>query len=785
MNYILKTYIIVFLTFLLFQTNIFGQNIVINEFMSDNESVLQDEDGDFSDWIELYNSSNNTINLLNYRLSDDSSNLNKWVFPWKSIPPHSFLMVFASGKNRIDTTELHTNFKIAKSGENLLLCNSGGEIISSTAPVSLPPDNSYGCVNDGNQFMCTFKDPTPNISNSGSYGIYSSHTSGFHNDSFYLSLIQSDDNLEIYYTLNGGLPTINSLTYSSPLHITSNISSPYTISSIPTTPMEGPYPLSTFIWKEPESVYKANVVRFASFDNDTMRSCVYTKTFFVDPDIETRYTFPIISLVTDSLNLFDYDTGIYIPGNTFDENGFNWWPSGNYHNRGPEWERDIHISYFENDGIIGFETDAGMRMRGYGSTVNPQKSFGVYFRNDYGLNKINFPVFENSNTNKYKRLIFRNSGNDFLFTHFKDALLQGLLMSLDLELQQFQPAVMFFNGEYWGIHNIREKYDKYYFKYHFGIDEDNINILGICGGIKEGENSDYLELVNFVEVNDMSLNENYLFAKNKVDIQNFIDFQIAEIFYANYDWPCNNFNIWKTNDPGSKWRFLIFDLDYSFGFNINSSFDTHSFEHATSTNNGWPYCECSNLLFRKFLENDEFEQQFVDRFAYHLNNTFSSTLVFDSIDKYELLFNPEMVEHIARWGYPPSIDNWQEHIQTLRDFAQERPCFIREDIMDFFDLTAFDFVCYTGIKKLNSSKLVLAPNPSNGKFYLNNNSLNTIKVSVTITSVSGKLVYAESELVLVGNTRQYINLTGLPNNTYIIHLFNENYSERRKIVVVK
>ncbi len=753
--------------------------------MSDNESILQDEDGDFSDWIELYNSSNNIVNLLNYRLSDDSSNLNKWVFPWKSIPPNSFLLVFASGKNRIDTTELHTNFKIAKSGESLFLCNSAGEIISSTAPVSLPPDNSYGCVANGNQYYCVFDSPSPNISNAASYGVYSSHGSGFYEDDFYLSLFPSDENLEIRYTLNGGLPTKNCLLYSLPLYVTSNVSEPYNISSIPTTPMEGPYPLSNFIWKEPESVYMSNVVRFASFENDTIRSSVFTKTFFVDPDIENHYTFPIISLVTDSLNLFDYDTGIYIPGKTFDENGFNWWPSGNYHNRGPEWEREIHLTYFENNGTIGFETDAGMRMRGYGSTVNPQKSFGVYFRNDYGLNKINYPVFKNSNINKYKRLIFRNSGSDFLFTHFRDALLQDLLKSLDMELQKFQPTVLFFNGEYWGIHNIREKYDKYYFKYHYGIDEDNINILGICGGVKEGENTDYLELVDFIQVNDMSLNENYLFATNKVDIQNFIDFQIAEIFYANYDWPCNNFNIWKTNDPGSKWRFLIFDLDCSFGYNNNALFDTHSFEHATSTNNEWPHCECSNLLFRKFLENEEFEQQFIDRFAYHLNSIFSSILVLDSIDKYEMLFNPEMEEHIARWGYPLSPTHWQEHIQTLRDFAQERPCFIREDIMDFFDLSAFGFICYTGIEELNSNELVLAPNPSNGKFSLYNSSLRTKKVSATITSVSGKLVYTESMIVLDGNARHYFNLAGLPNDTYIIHLFNENFSERRKIVVVK
>ena len=786
MKDILSICTITIILMLSYPSQIFGQSMVINEFMSENESVIQDEDGDFSDWIELYNNSSNPMGLLNYSLSDDSTDLAKWVFPEITIQAHHFLLVFASGKDRLDTNELHTNFKIKQSGENLFLSGPDGAVVSSINAISVPTDHSYGCFTDGSPDLCFFDFPTPNSSNTGSGDIYCSHPSGFYTEGFSLSLIPSSENHEIYYTLNGEIPTKNSLLFSSPLFITNITSVPNNISTIPTTPLDGPPELYNYIWNEPGNVYKANVIRFASFDGDAIQSQIFTKTYFIDPLIEDRFTFPVLSLVTDSLNLFEYDTGIYIPGKTFDENGFNWgWATGNYHNRGSEWERNVHVSYFENSGTLGFETGAGMRMRGYGSAASPQKSFTAYFRNEYGLNEINYNVFGNPDTNIYKRLIFRNSGNDFIQTHFKDALLQGLLKQLDLDLQDFQPSVVFFNGEYWGIHCIREKYDKYYFKYKFGIDEENINILDYCGEIKEGSNTDYLELIDFVEGNDMSLPANYLFAKNEIDVQNFIDFQIAEIYYANYDWPCNNYKIWKTNDTGSKWRFLIYDLDLSYAYDSTSLYNTPSLEHATSDVDEWPTCSCSNILFRKLLDNEEFKQGFIDRFAFHLNTTFNASSVIDSIDKFETLFFPEIEEHIDRWGYPSSLELWQGNIEILKDFTLNRPCFIQDHIMAFFNLTEFDFDCNNDIKEFREgSKLTLMPNPGSGVFYLYNNSSGTITMDILVTSISGQVVYNEKNATIQGKGKHALNLTVLSNNTYILHYYNPDFSERKKIIII-
>lgn len=761
--------------FLLFVVVVNAQTVAINEFMSSNSSCIQDLDGDFVDWIELYNNSNEIVNLNDYTISDDIEDINKWVFPSVIIPPQGFLLIFASGKDRYEPAELHTNFKIKQTGEKLFLSNSSAELIFTTDSVFVATDKSYGSIQDGSLLFVSFENPTPNLSNSISNDIYSSHQSGFYNNEFLLTLISANENQEIYYTLNGEMPTKNSLLYSSPLLISNITSASNSISLIPTTPLEGQYPLSTLIWKEPNNVYKSNIIRFAGFEDDTIKSKVYTNTFFVDPGIFNRYTFPVVSIVTDSLNLFDYDTGIYIPGKTFDELGFNWFPTGNYHNRGVEWERNIHISYFENNGSLGFESDAGMRMRGYGSTACAQKSFGVYFRNEYGVNKIDYPVFEVSNTNIYKRLIFRNGGNDFLYAHLRDALLQDLLKPLDLELQNFKPSVVFFNGEYWGIHGIREKYDKYYFEYQFGIAENNINILSICGSVEEGSNSDFVDLINYINNHEMSLNESFDFVSGKIDIQNFIDFQIAEIYYANYDWPCNNFKIWKTNDLTSKWRFLIFDLDYTFGYDHNCTYDTPSMEHATSMQNGWPYCECSNLLFRKLLENITFKQQFIDRFAYHLNTTFNSENVLNKINDFEALFSPEMDEHIARWSYPSNFSQWTSELDILREFAKERPCFIRDNIINFFNLIDFDFDCDLIIADNNfDNKLIVFPNPCENR--LNVNTVRLQNETLFFYNIQGALV--KSVVVSEGITN--VDVSNLASGMYLLMCVN-----KKSIVIIK
>lgn len=763
-------------------SSLYSQTIIINEFCSSNESILIDNFGNSSDWIELYNNNNQPVNLLNYALSDDSNELRKWILPEVIIPAHNYLIIFASGNT--DTNELHTNFKIKQSGEAIYLTDNNHSIVSTMPAVYVLTNKSYGCITDANHFKTQLHTPTPGYSNSNSNSIYNTHSSGNYNSVIRPVLIPANGSGTIYYTLNGNTPTSNDFLYTDTLNFTNkpNINTSYNL--IPTTPLEGPSHLLSFIWKEPKSVFKTNTLRYAIIANDTIQSDVYSKTYFVNS--EHRYSFPIISLVTDSLNLFDYETGIYIPGKRFDQMGFNWWPEGNYLNGGMEWERPAHLSYFDANGELAFKTKVGLRMHGNGSTAYPQKSLRVYFRKEYGTKNITYPIFEKSTTNTYKRLILRNSGNDFIYTHFRDALLQELIKPLGLELQNSQPSILFINGEYWGIHNIREKFDAHHFANHFNLEKDDVNILSICGDLEEGDNTDFLDLMNFITSNDISIDTNYDIIKQKIDIPNFINSQLAEIYIANYDWPCNNYKIWKSNSPDSKWRFLIYDLDLSFGYHENSTVAYNSLEHSTNFNQELPgYCECTYTLFKKLLENDEFKSEFIDALTFHLQNTFTPKKVIDLINKYEELYSVEIEEHINRWNYPQSKEHWVKEIDILREFALDRPCYLSQDIKQYFELNELELLCDTD-DEIGINTISVSPNPSQGHIILKNNSiLDLDEINVSVINVLGQVDYSYEISNLNSMESTTLNLTDLSNGIYLLLLNKKNKSEYTKIIINK
>jgi len=218
-------------------TYINSQSLLINEFMASNNISIEDEDGDFSDWIELYNATNSPVDLFNYSLSDDSNNLDKWVFPAITILPHSYLLVFASDKNKLDTTELHTNFKISSSGEELYLSNNLGAIIDQTNAVNLSADESYGRIPDGDANWVVINTPTPNITNNYSNQLIFSDQEGFYTSSFSLKINALLDDT-IYYTLNGDIPTEHSNIFTDSLLIINRSNQLNTVSEIPTTPAQ-------------------------------------------------------------------------------------------------------------------------------------------------------------------------------------------------------------------------------------------------------------------------------------------------------------------------------------------------------------------------------------------------------------------------------------------------------------------------------------------------------------------------------------------------------------------
>ena len=180
-----------------FRQDVSGEDLIINEILSSNNSILQDIDGDYSDWIELYNPTDDIINLQGYSLSDNILDLTKWTFPDVEIQPQSYLLVFASSKDKFEDGELHTNFKLSQDGEPLILSNNG-EVIDQTIPSFIPTDQSLSRISDTIDQMMISSSPTPTEENQFTEGVYASHITGFYDQTFNLELTSINTNHTIY-----------------------------------------------------------------------------------------------------------------------------------------------------------------------------------------------------------------------------------------------------------------------------------------------------------------------------------------------------------------------------------------------------------------------------------------------------------------------------------------------------------------------------------------------------------------------------------------------------------
>jgi hypothetical protein len=687
--------------------NAFSQSIALNEIMASNATVIADEDGDFGDWIELYNYGSEPISLLGFGLSDNYDNPYKWTFPNVVINPNQYLLVWASGKNRTNPdSPLHTGYSISAAGEEVILTNPSGELIDEIAPISIPTNYSYGRFPNGTGELRFFTSSTPGFENIGpGYGFLVdppnfSHPDGTYTSSIELALSTSQADAQIYYTLDGSEPNVNSALYQGPIPITSRVGTPNSISLIPTNNISETGPPYYEGWQPPlGEVYKISIVRAKVFHPDAPPSSTATYSYMIDPLGSNRYSLPFFSLSTNSENFFDNEIGIYVHGNH---------PDINYFQSGMEWERPVNITFFEKGGNLGFKEDVGVRLHGNTTRSRPRKSLRISSRSEYGNSWINYKLFPDKNVTTFKRFILRNSGNDWDWSIFRDAFIQHLAKDLNVETQYYRPSILFINGEYWGIHNIRDRYDENYILSHYGVEENDMTILENNSEFKFGNQlgvDHYNNMRSFIASNNMALSTNYESVKTMMDVESFIDFQLTHIFSMNTDWPGNNTLYWRFNregyDPSApmgrdgRWRWFILDTDFGFnlpffyvpGVNEGAAHNTLAF--ATETNGpSWPNPDWSTFLLRKLLENQEFRNKFINRYSDLLNSTFCSKHVVSVIDSISNVLEPEMQEHLNRWRRPTSIAEWNGNINVLRDFAQQRPAYQFQHLRQKFGLSS-------------------------------------------------------------------------------------------------
>jgi len=514
-----------------------------------------------------------------------------------------------------------------------------------------------------------------------------SQKQGFYTEPFELTISSISPTDTVYYTLDGSIPTKKSFVYSSPVKINYRYSDSNIISNIPTT-----RDICTDMqkWHPPlGKVFKATVVRAASVKNKNLSSKVYTLTFFVDTNIYSRYSMPIISLVTDADNFFSYDKGIYVSGKYYDKN--NPMKTGNYSQRGNNWERPVNIAFFIKNGAVAFSQDAGIRIHGTSSRKHAQKRLRLYARKQYGNKFFNYKILKKKNKNKFKRFILGD------FSKYKDVLVYNIVKDLNLDIPDYRPVIVFLNGEYWGIHVIRDRLDEYYLVSKYNIDKNNITILTGDDLIKQTDRQ-YNDIIKFIKNNNLKIPKNYQYVKTKIDIDCYIDHQIVKIYFNYYG--THNDKLWRPKTQNAKWRWFLYDMDRSF-----SSSNNNLLKLLTSDKNTDP----AILLFRSLLKNKEFKNQFIDRFALLMNTIFQKDTVLNKIDELEKLYEPEIKEHFNRWynevdvkksisiskintdTVNPVADISFYYIAQLKDFAIKRPYYMKKFIMEEFNINDFDY----------------------------------------------------------------------------------------------
>ena len=592
--------------------------LIINEVMVGNEKYCAHNGGRYYDWIELYNASDADIDLSEYTLSKELSDLGAFTLPQRTLRPGEYALVMCSGDETLSTSSyIHANFKIDNDGEELFL-SKNDTVVDSVYFSNIRAGYSFGRSSLGNGFY-NLSQPTPGYVNGMgirqvSSAPFTDTAEGVYNNVANVKVaLSAFGDATVYYTTDCTEPTYTSTQYLGEL-----------------------------------TLDKTTVVKAVAYEKGKLPSAVVTLSYIVNEN----HTLPVISLSADPDDLFDYYTGIYAdgPGYTYEfpHKGANFWQ---------DWERDAHVAFFA-DGEDGFSLDCGIKMFGNYGRAYDQKPFQIKFKKKYGTSELHYKMFEQySDMSVFDALVLRCGSQDSYRSRFRDELFTSLVTdsSSTLLSQAYRACVLYLNGQYWGVYYIREKVDENFLAQHENYGPDSFTMLYRNGEVIMGDTDEgYASLIYFVETHDMTLKENYDYVCSRIDIQNYIDFKIFQAYSGNYD--LHNIKYYKSDAEGSdgKWRWIFYDQDYAFR-ELGDSV-------ARTVESGYHFI--SNTLIRNLLKNPDCRALYLSR----MSELFSSALSADTVlAKINALYEeslPEMQRHCERWSL--SFDNWKYEVDVLR-----------------------------------------------------------------------------------------------------------------------
>lgn len=619
--------------------------VVINEIFATNVNAhLEKSTLNFACYIELFNKGTAPANIGGFYLSNTASNLTLYRLPWNiTIQPNQYYIVYTDElwKNN------HSNFRLDADGGKLFFHNREMNLLDSLTYGKQFPDISFGQKPDGSGKWTRLAVATPGTSNNNVQSGTQicpkpkiTPNAGFYEGKVDVTILSNMANAQIRYTTNGSEPTINSPLYTGPFSVSAN-----------------------------------TIVKARNYHSEYLPGSTACNTFLVN---QYKSHLPVVSISTNPEYLTNDSIGIYVIG----VNGIKGCDLvANYFQ---EWERPAVFEYFDASGKLQLTQGIDLKIAGKCSRNFEKKSLGLMASSRYGKGSFDYPFFASRPYQEgYRSLMLRNSGNDYNITMFKDALLQELCINqMDVDYQAYQPVAVFLNGEYLSLMNMREKIDKSYPRTRTSLQSDSIIMLEMNAKVIHGSNKSFVAFTDSLKMIDMKTAEGYRFLDRNIDINEFLNYIVVEIYTQNKDWPGNNYKFYKTTRLGSKWRWILTDLDFGFGLR-HSPLDSMLNYVTDTVGPFWANLPHSTLLIRKVLENPVTQGMFIQKMETAINTIFSDERVNAKIDSIKNLIAKEMPYHWQKYG--GSEEDWNKQIDALRNFNKVRRGYMSWHLKDFFN----------------------------------------------------------------------------------------------------
>ncbi len=759
--------------------------LVINEYCSKNEAVLYDSDGDYNDWLELYNPTDKTVSLSGYTLSDDPADTSKWAFPeTSSVEAGGYLLIYLSGKNIIkENGEIHASFKVGGDDKSLILSYKS-RAADTVAVMELDENTSYGRGPDDPTKFYYYAKPTPGKMNTTTgfetlalvppyeqrkvtiSEVSAAYATGNREDTFYdwIELFNHTDkpvSLKGYglcKSLSGVVHKFTDLTIDAHGYAIVNAAgkkgaaaelddeyAPFTVNSAGeeiyllnpdgsthdvfstgklrigltsgrtsgearvyyTKPTPGRANAKTFYtgYNTPPVFEKGGgyaasddiltvscaaggTVRFTTDGSEptvksqvyteplqlngslTLRAAVFSDTLLPSDSVSETYiigqthTIPVVCISSDPDGLFSYRNGIMAKGPGYEGDVFPYTRANFWKN----WEREATIEYYV-DGKKELEFNAGICLFGQYTKAYDQKSLALHLRDSYGEDEITYPFFEGNAITTVNDLVLRAGGQDQNKAKLRDAFGREVLEEYSkAATMDWQPVAVYINGKYWGYYDLREKINESYLESHQGINPDAVDIVKGDSIELAGSKERYWDLFDYMKSHDITKPAIYNYVASQMDIDCYIDYLIAEIFFCNTD--TGNIKFYRGYEKSDKFEWVIYDLDVSLSTaSINGGYNS-MWGMFNPQGHGSAYM-FSTFVQRNLIQNPTFKKKFIERYVYLLNNAFTTERMLNILDGMREKIEPEVRLADKRWDNS-DYANWKSEAALLREVVSKR-----------------------------------------------------------------------------------------------------------------